>query len=74
MDIHEIKERTKKSAPYFFSEDTLRFFGQSLESFNVELEGDGRYRVSAPIKDRDGKRRGETVRYFNPATNELERE
>ena len=30
VTIQEIKERTKDTAPYFFTPDTLRFFGQTL--------------------------------------------
>lgn len=75
MTIYEIKELTAKNEPYFFSHKTLKFFGQTLKSFKVTKEPDGRYRVSAPMRDSiTGKNMGTTVRYFNPLTNELERE
>ena len=33
--IQEIRELTKETAPYFFTRDTLRFFGQTMKSFSV---------------------------------------
>ena len=73
MTIYEIKRLTNKTAPYFFSKDTMRFFGQTLRSFKVKKQKDGRFKVSAPSGDNwDGDY--ETVRYFNPKNNELELE
>lgn len=72
MTIYEIKNRTIESSPYFFSADTLRFFGQTMKSFKVKKQADGRYKISAPMIDSRGERRGETVRYFNPETNALD--
>jgi len=43
----------------------------------VEDNGDGRFKISAPSYWwSDGKKKymGESVRYFNPATNDLEDE
>ena len=74
MTIYEIKRLTKKTAPYFFSKDTLRFFGQTLKDFKVFPEYEGRYTITAPIYDNHGKYMGETVRYFNPKNNQLESE
>ncbi len=75
MTIYEIKERTQDTAPYFFTRKTLKFFGQTLKSFSVLNQVDGRTRISAPMIDRFNDRvMGETVRYFNPENNELERE
>ena len=71
MTIHEIKRLTEETAPYFFSRDTMRFFGQTLNSFSVVKQEDGRFKVSAPSGDNwDGDH--VTVRYFNPENNELE--
>lgn len=67
MTIYEIKKRTKKTAPYFFSKDTMKFFGQTFKDFKVKKMNDGRYRILA---DSWG---GTTLRYFNPKNNELER-
>lgn len=72
MTIYEIKEATKETAPYFFSPDTMRFFGQTMKCFSVEKCEDGRYKISAPAKN--GNLKGTTVRYFNPVNNNLEME
>lgn len=73
MTIHEIKQRTQETAPYFFASKTMKFFGQTMRSFSVRKQPDGRYRVPAPMVDRfTGRNMGETVRYFNPETNELQ--
>lgn len=71
MDIQDIVDATKETSPYFFSEETLVFFGQTLESFSIEETEDGRYRISAPYGE--GRPAGETVRFFNPKNNKLER-
>lgn len=68
MTIHEIKDRTKETSPYFFSSETLRFFRQTLSDFTVVEQTDGRYKISAPCKLYNGY----TVRFFNPITNELD--
>ncbi len=70
--IYEIKRLTKETAPYFFSKDAMKFCGQTMKSFAVEKQLDGRYRVSAPSGDNWGGHHL-TVRYFNPDNNELER-
>lgn len=73
MTIYEIKERTEKTSPYFFTSKTLKFFGQTMRSFKVYKQKDGKYLISAPMVDRfTGKRVGTTERMFNPDTNELE--
>jgi len=35
MNIQNIKAYTENKSPYFFSRDTMRFFGQTLKSFKV---------------------------------------
>lgn len=73
MSITEIKNRTAETSPYFFNRQTLKFFGQTMRSFKVKKQEDGRYKISAPMIDRFTNRNmGETVRYFNPITNELQ--
>lgn len=72
MTIQEIKIRTSETSPYFFSADTLKFFGQRLSSFKVKKQSDGRYKISAPIHDHRGTYMGETIRFFNPDNNNLE--
>lgn len=73
MTIYEIKQRTQLTAPYFFSTKTMKFFGQSMRSFSIKKQPDGRYYISAPMIDSfTGRNMGETKRYFNPLTNELQ--
>ena len=68
LTIYDIKRLTKETAPYFFSKDTLSFFGQTMGDFKVSLLNDGRYKISAPSGNY------ETVRIFNTKNNELENE
>ena len=73
MTIYEIKDRTQETSPKYFDRKTLKFFGQTLRDFSVRKQPDGRYLVTAPIRDRFTKKQiGESVRYFNPKTNRLE--
>ncbi len=72
MDISEIKYRTQETSPYFFTHNTLKFFGQTMKDFRVYKQLDGKFLVTAPIRNDEGKVIGETKRLFNPATNELE--
>lgn len=75
MNIYKIKRLVLANDPdnhYFFSRDTLRFFGQTLRSFRVTKIGEN-YRITAPMKNIDGHYFGDTVRIFNTATNKLER-
>lgn len=73
MNIYQIQELTRTTAPYFFSRDSMKFFGQTMSSFRIKKQPDGRYLISAPMKDkRSGKVMGQTIRYFNPQNNELE--
>ena len=74
MTIYEIKKRTKKTAPFFFSRNTMRCFGQRLSDFTVEKQSDGRYKISAPSDPffLGSENNHETVRYFNPENNVLE--
>jgi hypothetical protein len=65
--IYEIKRLTKEKAPYFFSKDTMKFFNQTLKDFKVENMKDGRFKISA-----DSFGENETIRFFNPKTNDLE--
>ena len=70
MTIYEIKEATKETSPYFFSVDSLAFFGQTMDSFTVTPKGN-KFLIEAPSGDNwTGKHM--TRRLFNPVTNELE--
>jgi len=72
--IYEIKRLSAETNPHFFDRDTMKFFGQRMSSFYCELIEDGRTKISAPMRDRDGRKIGMSVRYFNPKNNELELE
>jgi hypothetical protein len=72
MTIYEIKSRTAENQPFFFSRETMKFFHQTLKDFRIKKQADGKYRISAPIRDHAGKVHGETVRFFNPTTNDFE--
>lgn len=72
MTNYEIKRLTADSSPYYFTSKTLKFFGQTLKAFKVYKQADGRYLITCPIIDRNGKIQGHTERYFNPVTNNLD--
>jgi len=72
MTIYEIKRRTGKTSPYFFSPKTLRCFGQTMKDFKVFKQEDGKYLIEANSYW-DGKLMKKTRRVFNPVTNDLER-
>ncbi len=73
MNIHEIKNRTLETSPYFFDRKSMRFFGQTMRSFSIKKQSDGRYLISAPMFDRTtGRTMGTTKRFFNPITIELD--
>ena len=81
MTIYEIKRRLEDSAPQFFSRETLKFFGQTMKDFRVYKQEDGKFLLTAPIRQRtrfSGSEiwatTGQTRRIFNPETNKLERE
>lgn len=75
LTIYDIKRLTSETAPYFFTAKTLKFFGQTMRSFSVKKQPDGRYYISAPMLDRfTGRVMGLTERFFNPANNTLEME
>lgn len=71
MTIYEIKERVRETSPHFFDRKTLKFFGQTMKSFKVYEQSDGRFIICAPFGQ--GKPKGETVRYFDPQTNTFSR-
>ena len=73
MTIQEIKKLTKETAPYFFSKDTMKFFGQALNDFEIKKQTDGRYMITAESGDNWGGKHL-TIRFFNPDNNKLEME
>ncbi len=73
MTIYRIKYLVAENEPHFFDRKTMKFFGQRLRDFSVRKMQDGRYRISCPLKRPISRMEwGETIRYFNPATNTLE--
>jgi hypothetical protein len=78
VNIYEIKRLTKETAPFFFNSDTMKFFGQTLKDFRIKKQNDGRFKISAPSSvdhDQSGadwNENHETVRFFNPETNNLD--
>jgi len=65
--ISEIKQATQRKSPYFFSRDTLKFFGQTMGSFKVAQSPRGNIYIYAKGYDTDrGVRRfmGYTFRQF----------
>lgn len=72
MTIYEIKYKTLEPSPYFFCRKTLKFFHQRMRDFSVRKQNDGRYLISCPMRDFNGKQVGTTQRLFNPTTNELD--
>ena len=72
ITIYDIARLTSETSPYFFHRETLKFFGQTMSSFKMYKQNDGRYLVTAPMVN-GGKQVGTTERYFNPETNELDR-
>jgi len=73
MTIHEIKNRTLETSPYFFDRQTLKFFRQRMSMFSVKKQPSGKYLISCPMRDSSMRVVGYTQRLFNPLTNELER-
>ena len=71
MTIYEIKERTKETEPYFFSKNNMKFAGQTLKSFKVYKQKDGKFLIVAE-SGKNWSEKHYTKRLFNPLTNELE--
>ncbi len=71
MTIYEIKRRTQKTSPYFFSRKTMLAFGQTLKDFKVHKQPNGKYLISAETHDRWSVKHT-TKELFNPETNKLE--
>ena len=76
MTIQEIKQRTKKTSPFYFSADTLKFFNQTLEDFKVKKLNETEYLIYAPSYSYDaenitGRFMGYSMRIFDAITNDL---
>lgn len=68
MTIQEIKEAVRDTEPYYFSDNTMRLFGQKISDFEVRQMTDGRYMISA-YSPKSGSC---SIRFFNPNNNRLE--
>ncbi len=80
LTIYDIQARTMATSPYFFSEETLKFFRQKMESFHVEKLTETTYRISAtrwmphPTNQWEEVPCGQTVRIFDTVSNTLKME
>lgn len=70
MTIYEIKRRTEKTAPEFFTRATMKFFEQTLKDYKVYKVDNENYLITCPMRMR-GKVIGQTRRLFNTETNKL---
>lgn len=71
MTIYEIKRKVEEKGSFYFSRGSMKFFNQKLKDFKVKKEGE-KFKISAPMKDWNGKIVGHSEALFNPKTNELE--
>lgn len=75
--IYEIKAALSQSEDenHFFDRKTLKFFGQTMKSFRVtKTDRPGVFRLSAPIIDAQGRKMGETVRFYDAQRKTFTRE
>ena len=72
MTIYEIKRRVQATGGNYFGRFEMKTFGQTLKDFKVYKRVDGRYLITAPMRNREGRVIGESERYFNPVNNKLE--
>jgi len=72
MTISQIKAATLQTCPEYFTRKTMRFFGQTMRDFSVKKQPNGRFKISAPMRNHDRKIVGHSVRFFNPVTNKLD--
>lgn len=63
--IYDIKRLTAETSPYYFSNNTMKHFNQTLRDFKVYRNGD-KFLIQAKHKH------GVSQRLFNPITNKLE--
>jgi hypothetical protein len=72
--LAEIRAANERAGHYFFSRDTMKFFGDTMRSFAVRHIGEKVYvqRVR-PMRDRDGRNMGGVgdMREFNPETGDI---
>ena len=69
--LSEIKAANERAGNYFFSRDTMKFFGDTMRSFAVRhIDGKVYIQRVKPMYDRGGRSMGGVgdMREFNPAT------
>lgn len=62
--ISEIKRKTLDKAPYFFSKDTMKFFGQRMSDYKVKRSPKGKIFIYAATYDSRGNKMPYTFREF----------
>ena len=62
--INQIEQAIKGKLPYYFSRDTLKFFGQKKSSFKVWKNKSGTIYIYAPMYDNLGSFMGYTLAEF----------
>jgi len=73
--IYEIKRLTAETQPYFFSRNTLKFFGQTMKDFKVMHHTQNNVKgflIEARCKDFNGNYTHLTQRFYNPNTCNLD--
>ena len=70
--VYEIEKATIKKSPYFFKRNTMNFFGQTMDSFEIERMTETIFELTAPMIDRStGRQMGITQRFFSYLTEDL---
>jgi hypothetical protein len=71
MTIEEVKQRTEKNAPEYFSAKTLKYFNQKLSDFKIKKLSNTEYLIYAPSYW-DGQLMGTSMKIYNTITEDLE--
>lgn len=72
--LSAIKAANDKAGRYFFTKDTMKFFGDTMASFKVRcFDGKIYLQRVKPMRDRDGRNMGGVgeLREFDPRTGEI---
>jgi hypothetical protein len=72
ISIYDIKREVTERGGRYFSRENMRANGQTLRDFIVRRRDDGRYFISAPIRDREtGRIIGKSEKIYDPVTDRL---